>query len=86
VTGLLVPVGHPEAICDAVLNLMSNPDRRRGMSAAARAWVAENYADRKVLGLAVDFYLNLSRDGAAPEPHPAGKKLTEAVTGLAASL
>src|SRR6185437_10004998 len=86
VTGLLVPVGRPEAICGAVLNLMSDPDRRRGMSAAARAWVAENYADRKVLSLAVDFYLNLGRAGAAPVLHPAGKKLTDPVTELAASL
>jgi glycosyltransferase involved in cell wall biosynthesis len=86
VTGLLVPVGRPEAICDAVLNLMGNPDRRRGMSAAARAWVAENYADRKVLSLAVDFYLNLGRAGTAQALHAAGKKLPEPVTELAASL
>lgn len=59
VTGLLVPPGIPEAIVEAVLKLLKNPERRRRMGGAARAWVKENYAAERVLGLTVEYYKNL---------------------------
>jgi glycosyltransferase involved in cell wall biosynthesis len=59
VTGLLIPPGYPEAISEAVLKLLSNPDRRRRMGEAARAWVLEHFVDERVLGLAAAFYKSL---------------------------
>jgi glycosyltransferase involved in cell wall biosynthesis len=85
VTGMLVPAGSPNAICETVLNLLRNPDRCRRMALAARAWVAENYDDRVVLGLVVDFYLNLIRPTAIQNPQ-AKEERSEVVTGLPASL
>jgi glycosyltransferase involved in cell wall biosynthesis len=67
VTGMLVPPGYPEAISEAVLGLLRDPDRCRRMSAAARRWVVENYEDRRVLGMAVAFYLSLIRRTGAAE-------------------
>jgi glycosyltransferase involved in cell wall biosynthesis len=85
VTGLLVPAGSPNAICEAVLSLLRNPDQRKSMSRAARAWVAENYADRKVLRLTVAFYRSLLTPavfhGAQPD-----EMQVDSATGLAASL
>jgi glycosyltransferase involved in cell wall biosynthesis len=65
VTGLLIPPGYPEAISEAVLTLLRNPARRWRMGKAARAWVLENYDDRRVLGLAVDYYKSLLASTAA---------------------
>ncbi len=59
VTGLLIPPGYPEAISEAVLKLLRNPERRRRMGQAARAWVIEHYANRRVLGLITEFYKSL---------------------------
>jgi len=59
VTGLLIPPGYPEAIVEAVLKLLRNPERRRRMGQAARAWVQENYVETRVLGLTAEFYLGL---------------------------
>jgi glycosyltransferase involved in cell wall biosynthesis len=59
VTGLLIPPGHPEAITEAVLKLLGDPDRRRRMGEAARAWVIEHYSAQRVLGLTNAFYKSL---------------------------
>lgn len=59
VTGLLIPPGCPEAICDAVLKLLRDPDRRRRMGRAARAWVLKHYAHDRVLGLVTAYYISL---------------------------
>ncbi|MGA8090386.1 MAG: glycosyltransferase family 4 protein [Terracidiphilus sp.] len=85
VTGLLVPTGSPDAICEAVLSLLSDPARRQRMAAAARTWVAENYEDRRVLGLAVALYMSL----IAPTQDLGsrlGERQPEVVSGLPASL
>lgn len=59
VTGLLIPPGYPQAICEAALKLLSDPGRRSRMGRAARAWVAEHFEDQRVLGLTVALYRDL---------------------------
>jgi len=44
VTGLVVPVGDPEALAQAVGQLVTRPDRRRAMGQAARARCAGRFA------------------------------------------
>jgi glycosyltransferase involved in cell wall biosynthesis len=56
VTGLLIPPGYPEAIREAVVKLLLDPERRRRMGEAARKWVIEHYVNGRVLGLTVAFY------------------------------
>jgi glycosyltransferase involved in cell wall biosynthesis len=59
VTGLLIPPGYPVAICEAVLQLLRNPERCCRMGEAARAWVLENYVNGRVQGLTVRCYKSL---------------------------
>lgn len=59
VTGLLIPPGYPDAICEAVLKLIRDPASRLRMGRAARAWVIEHYPETRVLGLTADYYCNL---------------------------
>jgi glycosyltransferase involved in cell wall biosynthesis len=59
VTGLLIPPGYPEAISEAVLKLLRNPELRERMGKAARAWVHEHYEDERVLGSAATYYKSL---------------------------
>lgn len=59
VTGLLIPPGYPEAISEAVLKLLRDPERRQRMGDAARNWVAAHYSDTHVLQMAVSFYQGL---------------------------
>jgi glycosyltransferase involved in cell wall biosynthesis len=59
VTGLLIPPGYPSAICEAVLNLIRNPDLRHRMGEAARAWVLEHYLQARVLSMTAEYYRNL---------------------------
>jgi len=59
VTGLLIPPGYPEAISEAVLKLLGDPQRRERMGIAARAWICERFSNERVLRLAVSFYINL---------------------------
>jgi glycosyltransferase involved in cell wall biosynthesis len=59
VTGLLIPPGYPEAISEAVLKLLGNPEGRKRMGVAARAWILEHFVDERVLGLAAAFYKSM---------------------------
>jgi glycosyltransferase involved in cell wall biosynthesis len=59
VTGLLIPPGSPEAIAEAVLKLLGDPERRRQMGEAARARTLEYYREERVLGLASAFYADM---------------------------
>jgi len=59
VTGLLIPPGYPVAISEAVLQLLRNPERRRRMGEAARAWVLDHYVNGRVLGRTVRYYKSL---------------------------
>ncbi len=68
VTGLLIPPGYPDAICEAVLKLLGDPERRRRMGQAARAWVLEHYMEDRVLGLTANYYLSLLETESRLEP------------------
>jgi glycosyltransferase involved in cell wall biosynthesis len=70
VTGLLIPPGYPEAISEAVLKLLGDPERRRRMGEAGRAWVGRVFSDEYVLRLAVGFYKGLLK--------PAGERSRDA--------
>jgi glycosyltransferase involved in cell wall biosynthesis len=59
VTGLLIPPGYPEAISEAVIRLLGDPERRAHMGAAGRAWVMENYRSEYVQGQLARFYTRL---------------------------
>jgi len=59
VTGLLIPPGYPEAISEALLQLLRNPERRGRMGKEARAWVLDYYVNDHVLSLVVCYYLSL---------------------------
>ena len=78
VTGLLIPPGYPVAIREAVLRLLENPQRRRRMGKAARAWVLQNYVNGRVLGLTVLCYKSLHErnrpvdTGRVPVPADSG--------------
>jgi glycosyltransferase involved in cell wall biosynthesis len=56
VTGLLIPPGYPEAISEAVLKLLGDPERLQKMGQVARVWISRHYANHLVLGLTVSFY------------------------------
>ncbi len=85
VTGLLVPAGSPEMICDAVLSLLGDKNRCKQMAVDARAWVRKNFEDKRILGLVVAFYMNLLRRPAIHKAKAMGER-AEAVTGLASLL
>ncbi len=59
VTGLLIPPGYPVAIYESVIKLLRDPERRRRMGRAARAWVVEHYSEERVLSLTANYYLSL---------------------------
>ena len=59
VTGLLIPPGYPDAICEAVLKLIRDSGLRRRMGHAARAWVLEHYLQARVLALTASYYRSL---------------------------
>lgn len=59
VTGLLIPPGYPEAISEAVVQLLRDPERRCRMGEAARAWILDHYLNDRVLGRTVRYYQSL---------------------------
>jgi glycosyltransferase involved in cell wall biosynthesis len=59
VTGLLIPPGYPDAICEAVLKLIRDLELRRRMGKAARAWVLEHYLQARVLSMTAEYYRSL---------------------------
>lgn len=70
VTGLLIPPGYPEAICEAALKLLRDPPLRQRMGLAARSWVIEHFLDTQVLGLTVAYYTNLmNQDSTESSAH-----------------
>jgi glycosyltransferase involved in cell wall biosynthesis len=63
ITGLLIPPGYPDAIFEAVMKLIRDPQRRVCMGQAARAWILEHYVESRVVGMTVDYYKSLLDPG-----------------------
>jgi glycosyltransferase involved in cell wall biosynthesis len=59
VTGLLIPPGYPEAITEAMLELLKDPARRLRMGVAARKWVMERFRHTRVHALSVAMFEDL---------------------------
>jgi glycosyltransferase involved in cell wall biosynthesis len=70
VTGMLIPPGYPEAITEAVLKIIRDPERKRRMGVAARAWILEHYLESRVLALTADFYRSLVSSTALVTHYP----------------
>jgi glycosyltransferase involved in cell wall biosynthesis len=63
-TGLLVPPGDPTALAEAILALLSEPDRGRAMGRAGRRLALERHDDRRNIAAIMDAYDSvLSRQG-----------------------
>ena len=59
VTGLLIPPGYPDAICEAVLRLIRDSELRHRMGKAARTWVVQHYSQARVMSVTADYYRSL---------------------------
>ncbi len=59
ITGLLIPPGDSDAICEAVLQIVRNPQRSRIMGHAARNWVLQHYPEERVVSITADYYRSL---------------------------
>jgi len=70
VTGLLIPPGYPEAISEAVIKLIHNPELRQRMGEAGRAWILHHYIDKHVLKLTSAYYTSLLNSSAANQVAP----------------
>lgn len=64
-TGVVIPVGDPEAIRTSVASLLDNPGRRKGMGTAGRAWVKSRFANTHVHELTVSLYASLLESAEA---------------------
>lgn len=57
--GYLVPVGDAQAICDRLIQLISNPDLNKAMGLAARATILERYATQVASRAFLDMFEEL---------------------------
>jgi glycosyltransferase involved in cell wall biosynthesis len=57
-TGLLFEPGDAAALARLVRRLIDDPDERRAMSAAARAWAVERFSPQARLPELLDLYRN----------------------------
>jgi glycosyltransferase involved in cell wall biosynthesis len=81
VTGLLVPPGYPDAISEAILQLLHDEPRRRRMGIAARQWVMERFSEDRVMSLTAELYrelINASARSVLAGAAPADAALAEA--------
>lgn len=75
-TGLLIPPGDSDAIRLAVCSLLDDPDRRKAMGTAGRAWVKDRFESARVHRLATALYSALLN---AAEPRRATVLAKDAV-------
>lgn len=67
VTGLLIPPGRSDAIREAVLKIICDPQLSCRMGQAARAWVLKHYPEEKVVTITADYYRSLIETPALAE-------------------
>lgn len=70
-TGLLVRFGDRDALFDAIMRLLRDANERQQMGTAGRAWVLEQFLDRRIRKLTEVFYRDLLKPGefsASSEP------------------
>jgi glycosyltransferase involved in cell wall biosynthesis len=68
VTGLLVPARDPAALADAIARLVSDPDERRRLGAAARRKARDAFDHRRSIDLVLATYERLLARAGRPVP------------------
>ncbi len=66
--GVLVPVGDPTALADAIGGLVEDPDRRVAMGGSSRAVAVERFDERAVVRTVLDTYREIARAKAVTLP------------------
>ena len=82
-TGRLVPPGAPDALADALLDLLEHPDRAAGFGRAGRLRVEETYSFDRMVGQFETLYeteLHRAAARATPVKHRVRKSLKRALT------
>jgi len=62
VTGLVVPVGDDDALAQALIRLLSDPDLRRRMGSAARRRVSSEFSSESIVLRLADLYRRLGKE------------------------
>jgi glycosyltransferase involved in cell wall biosynthesis len=57
--GVLIPAGDERAFADAVINILSDPDRRTQLSNAARQFAQSNFSLEQVRARYIELYVRL---------------------------
>jgi len=70
-TGMLVPRENPQALADAIGDLVVDPEKRRAMGRAAYELARGRFYPQRNARAVEAVYDSLLDDGAAPEPEPA---------------
>lgn len=69
-TGIVVPVGRPDAIAEAVAGLLADPARSRAMAVAARRRIEERFTVEAMVRRTTAVYDELLRAAGVAEPTP----------------
>ena len=79
-TGLTVPAGDPQALAEAIIRLLREPEWARRLAMAGRRWVEERFSAQRQVRLTEELYLEAWSAGrrtgrdtsaGAAEPPPA---------------
>ena len=81
VTGILVPIGDPKALAEALQLVLKDPRLAAALGAAGRERVLREFQQQRIWDAIVQEYLQQLRDKGLPLPNSAaGKVVTSAVT------
>jgi lipopolysaccharide/colanic/teichoic acid biosynthesis glycosyltransferase/glycosyltransferase involved in cell wall biosynthesis len=65
-TGLIVPVNNPQALADAIIDILSHPEEGLRMGAEGRLRANKFFTEQTVLDRQVKFYANVVNKGRSP--------------------